>query len=97
MRFLYRRPTPPENVVFIFRMDAVAQEINETLRLELVRASISATLPTGDAVFFRSTINMTILDNDSKTERGLCSLLVNLMTDSFYHKIYSGGHILHGR
>ena len=65
MRALFRRPDPPDNVVFTFRVDAIAQEPNETLTLELVPTA-TTTMPTGDAVFFRNTLNMNIIDSDSK-------------------------------
>ena len=65
MRALFRRPTPPDNVVFTFRVDAIAQEANETLSLELVPTA-TTTLPTGDAVFFQHTLTMNIIDSDSK-------------------------------
>ena len=64
MRALFRRPTPPDDVLFIFRMDAIAQEENETLTLKL---GTSSTLPTGNGVFFKSTISLTIIDSDGKT------------------------------
>ena len=65
VRALFRRPDPPDNVVFTFRVDAIAQEPNETLTLELVPTA-TTTMPTGDAVFFRNTLNMNIIDSDSK-------------------------------
>ena len=54
---MFNRPTPPDNVVFTFRIDAIAQELNETLFLELVPTA-TTTLPTGDAVFFRNTLHL---------------------------------------
>ena len=63
MRALFRRPTPPGNVVFTFRVDAIAQECNETLLLELV-PTFSTTLPTEDGVFFRRYTLLTIMDSD---------------------------------
>ena len=65
MRTLFRRPIPPDSVVFAFRVDAIAQEPNETLSLELV-PTMSTTLPTGDGVFFRNILTMNIVDSDSK-------------------------------
>ena len=65
MRALFRRPNPPDNVVITFNVDAIAQEQDETLLLELVPMS-TTTLPTGDAVFFRKCIVLTIVDSDSK-------------------------------
>ena len=63
VRALFRRPDPPDNVVFTFRVDAIAQEHNETLSLEL---NSRTNLPTGDGVFFRNTLTMSIIDSDSK-------------------------------
>ena len=65
MRALFRRPTPPDNVVFTFRKDAIAQEPSETLTLELVPIA-TTTLPTGNGVFFLKTLTMNIIDSDSK-------------------------------
>ena len=66
VRFLYRRPDPPEDITFIFRIDAIAQEENETIILELVTTSGTNAPPSGDGVFFKNTINLTIVDSDSK-------------------------------
>ena len=66
VRFLYRRPDPPEDITFIFRTDAIAQEEKETLTLELVTTPRTNAPPSGDGVFFRNTINLTIMDSDSK-------------------------------
>ena len=63
VRALFRRPTPPDDVLFIFRMDAIAQGDDETLALELVPLT---TLPTGSGVYFRNTLSMTIVDSDGK-------------------------------
>ena len=65
MRALFGRPTPPGNVVFTFRVDAIAQEPNETLSLELVPTA-ATTQPTGNGVFFRRTLTMRIIDRDCK-------------------------------
>ena len=78
MRALSFRPTPPDNVVLTFRVDAIAQEPNETLSLELV--PIVTTLPTGDGVFFRNTLTMSIIDSDSK---GLLNILAHI---HFFHE-----------
>ena len=67
MRALFCRPTPPDNVVFTFRVDAIAQEPNETLSLELIPAA-TTTLPSGDAVFFRNTLSMTLTVRDCLTK-----------------------------
>ena len=66
MKFLYSRADPPEDITFIFRTDAIAQEENETLILELVTTSGANAPPSGDGVYFRNTINLTIVDSDSK-------------------------------
>ena len=65
VRALFRRPTPPDNVEFTFRVDAIAQEPDESLTLELV-PTVSTTVPSGSAVFFRNTIALTIVDSDSE-------------------------------
>ena len=69
MTALFRTPTPPDNVAFTFLVDAIAQEPNEMLSLELV-PTVTTTLPTGDAVFFRNMISMSITDSDSKRLHG---------------------------
>ena len=66
VRALFSRPTPPDEVVFIFRMDSIAQEENETLTLQLHVDPSHIRLPTGRNVFFKSTIRLTILDIDGK-------------------------------
>ena len=76
MRFLYRRPDPPEDITFRFRIDAIAQEENETLILELVTTPGANTPPSGDGVFFRNTINLTIVDSDSKISDLFMNVLV---------------------
>ena len=68
VRFLYRSPTP-SSVVCIFRTDNIAQEINETLKVGLVQIPGTTALPTGDHVFFRNTLNVTIIDSDGKRLR----------------------------
>ena len=55
--------TTPDNVVVTFRVDTIAQEPNQnfTLRLDPV------TPPTArQGLFFRDTIEMTIIDSDGK-------------------------------
>ena len=78
MRALFRRPTPPDDVLFIFRMDAIAQEENETLTLKLEPLS-SVTLPTGSGVFFKSTISLTIIDGDGKRIIGWFGIMIRLL------------------
>lgn len=58
VRALFRSPSPPDEIRFIFRMDGIAQEDNETLMLELIPA---APIPTG---FFRNFVNLIIVDSD---------------------------------
>ena len=89
MRALYRRPTPPDNVVFTFHVDAIAQEPNETFFLELVPTA-TTTLPTGDPVFFQNTLNMSIIDSDSK--RLLNSCLYSLIPFSSMPRCYDIFH-----
>ena len=55
--------TTPDNVVVTFRMDAIAQEPNETFTLTL----IPLVQPNAsEGLFFLDTIQVTIVDNDSK-------------------------------
>ena len=61
-RALFRVPTPVD-VVVTFRVDDVAQESNETFTLTLVS---SAPLTLREGLFFRDTIEITIVDSDSK-------------------------------
>ena len=65
VRALFRQPVPPDNVVFTFRVDGIAQEPDESLTLELV-PSATITLPSGSAVFFQNTLALTIVDSDSE-------------------------------
>ena len=64
VRALFSIPTPPDDVLFIFRVDDIALEENETLNLQLVPRT---TLPSGGNVFFRNMISLTIIDSDCKT------------------------------
>ena len=48
-------------------MDGIAQESNETFILELVPTfSTLQSLPSGEAVFFKKFINLTIIDSECK-------------------------------
>ena len=68
MKFLYLTPDPPDDVILFFHVDGVAQEINETFTLELMIASTSVgQQPTGVNVFFKDTINVTVVDNDGRS------------------------------
>ena len=59
----------PENVSITFHLDGVAQEADESLTLKLVPTpSTLRTIPTGEAVFFRSIIEVTILNVDGKSD-----------------------------
>ena len=55
----------PTSVVVTFRVDGVAQELNETVILELVPSG-AVNVPTGEGIFFRRTIEMTIMDSDGR-------------------------------
>ena len=66
VRAFYRSPDPPDILTLNFRQDHIAQEPNETLSLSLSQKPGTTPLPTGDGVFFRSSINITIIDSDSK-------------------------------
>ena len=59
-------------------MDAIAQEENETLTLELEPLP-SITLPTGSGVFFKSTISLTIIDSDGKRIIGWFGIMIRLL------------------
>ena len=62
VRALFTSPAP-DNAIVTFRVDAIAQEPDETLIL-LLNPLIPG--PTGDAVFFRDNITLTIVDSDSE-------------------------------
>ena len=51
--------------VVTFRVDGVAQELNETVILELVPSG-AVNVPTGEGIFFRRTIEIIIMDSDSR-------------------------------
>ena len=55
--------TTPDNVVVTFRVDAIAQEPNETFTLTLMPL-VQPTVREG--FFFLDTSQVTIVDNDSK-------------------------------
>ena len=65
IRVIASAPDRVENVVFILRTDSIAQENNETYTLELVHRG-GTNIPTGDGVFFRNTVEVTIIDDDGK-------------------------------
>ena len=59
----------PRVVEVTFLADGVTQEGNESLTLHLIPTpSTLQTIPTGEAVFFKNAINLTIVDADSKCE-----------------------------
>ena len=62
---LFRTPVPPDEVQFVLNADGIIQESNETFSLQLVLTG-TATLPTGDGVFFLDTLSVTIIDSDSE-------------------------------
>ena len=56
-----------EFVVFTFLADGVTEEVNESLTLQLVptpAALTAQTIPTGEGVFFKQKIDLTIIDAD---------------------------------
>ena len=56
-----------EFVVFTFLADEVTEEVNESLTLQLVptpAALTAQTIPTGEGVFFKQEIPLTIIDVD---------------------------------
>ena len=55
----------PQGVEVIFQMDNIAQEGNVTVILELDPLPTTS-LPMEEAVFFRRTIDVIIIDTDSK-------------------------------
>ena len=55
--------TTPDSAIVTFRVDAIAQEPDETLSLQLLPL-ISG--PTSDEIFFRDSITLTIVDSDSE-------------------------------
>ena len=56
---------PIDNVMLTFHVDSVAQEPNETFTLTL-NPVVPPTPREGLCIFFRNTIQVTIVDNDSK-------------------------------
>ena len=78
MRFLFSRPTSLTDVLFVFRLDNIAQEENETLTFEL-RLLPWIVIPTGRNVFFKRTIKLTIIDIDGKRSVCLVGVLQTVM------------------
>ena len=64
VRFLFDN-SQPSTVDVSFLTDDIAQEYNETVTLMLVPLP-TTNLPTGEAVFFLKTIDMTVIDTDGK-------------------------------
>ena len=56
--------TQPDSVLVTFRVDAIAQEPNETFTLTLDPATVAPTPREG--LFFQNAIQVTIVDSDSK-------------------------------
>ena len=55
------------NVVLTFRVDTIAQEPNENFTLTLVPSiNLMTAGLQGEGIFFRDTIEVTIIDNDGK-------------------------------
>lgn len=65
-RVLSSSPDQRANVVFTFRVDSIAQEGNETLTLQLTLSA--GTLPDAEFIF-RDTLDMIIIDSNSKTSK----------------------------
>ena len=56
----------PERVNITFLTDGIPNEGNESLTLYLVPTPSSVhIMPNGEAVFFRNTLNLTIMDSDT--------------------------------
>ena len=56
-------PKNHTNVAIVFKADADANELGESLTLTMVPKPFTLqTFPSGEAVFFRNTMNITILD-----------------------------------
>ena len=63
-----RATADPASVAITFHTDGVAQEADESFALKLVPTpSTLRTIPTGEAVFFRSIMEVTIVDVDCKS------------------------------
>ena len=62
-RLFFESPNERASVVFTFRVDTIAQESNETLQLRLEPVT---PLPLLSEFIFRDTIDMVIIDSDSK-------------------------------
>ena len=59
--------TAPQVVLVSFFVDRVTQEGNDIINLKLnPDPSTKSCLPTGDSVFFKNEIKMTIIDSDGK-------------------------------
>ena len=66
MTLLHDRPEFTENISFTFHTDAIAQEENERVLLELVPNPETTAPSRGEGIFFRNEITMTIVDSDGK-------------------------------
>lgn len=64
VRFLFRTPVA-QAVMVNFLVDSIAQEMNETLSLQLHPIS-AIQESSGTDVYFNNMIQLTIIDNDSK-------------------------------
>lgn len=65
MEVFYDRPGPSDNVEISLLRDNLAQEANETVKLHLHRSG-AGSLPSGEGMFFRNSIDIIIIDSDSK-------------------------------
>ena len=70
------RPMGDPNVVVItFLKDSITQEADESLTLQLLPTpSTLQTIPTGEAVFFKNILDLTIVDADGESLMIILSL-----------------------
>ena len=59
-------PNRLEDIVVAFQVDSIAQELSESFKLRL-NSTTATTLPSGEGVFFRENLTLTIVDSD-----GMC-------------------------
>ena len=62
-----------DNVVVTFRVDTVAQEPNETFTLTLTPLNAP---PPREGLFFQNSVNVTIIDSDSKNAQLRLSTII---------------------
>ena len=69
----------------VFRVDGVSQERDETVTLKLVPSENFEThIPTGESVFFKNDLDVTILDNDSKQTSTLRTQFTEIISSNFH-------------